>query len=66
MLRFQEIRAQAWLGSWLQVLPAVRALGGPGVASRAVVEEGTHDGLLGRGGRYAALWTRQQAEAVAA
>ena len=31
-----------------------------------VVEEGTHDGLLGRGGRYAALWTRQQAEAVAA
>ena len=41
MLRFREIRAQAWLGSWLQVLPAVRALGGPGVASRAVLEEGT-------------------------
>ena len=37
MLRFTEIRAQAWLGSWLQVLPAVRSLGGPGVASHAVL-----------------------------
>ncbi|CUH80032.1 ABCB family ABC transporter ATP-binding protein/permease [Tropicibacter naphthalenivorans] len=27
-----------------------------------VVEEGTHDALLARGGRYAALWARQQAE----
>ena len=36
MLRFTEIRAQAWLGSWLQVLPAVRSFGGPGVASHAV------------------------------
>jgi ATP-binding cassette, subfamily B, heavy metal transporter len=27
-----------------------------------VVEEGTHDALLEKGGRYAALWQRQQAE----
>ncbi|WGW02430.1 ABCB family ABC transporter ATP-binding protein/permease [Tropicibacter oceani] len=27
-----------------------------------VVEEGTHDALLAKGGRYAALWARQQAE----
>ncbi|WP_227447648.1 ABC transporter ATP-binding protein/permease [Cognatishimia sp. F0-27] len=27
-----------------------------------VVEEGTHDALLASGGRYAALWARQQAE----
>ncbi|ARE38513.1 Lipid A export ATP-binding/permease protein [Rhodovulum sp. P5] len=26
-----------------------------------VVERGTHDGLLARGGRYAAMWQRQQA-----
>ncbi|SMX36775.1 ABCB family ABC transporter ATP-binding protein/permease [Maliponia aquimaris] len=26
-----------------------------------VVEQGTHEGLLARGGRYAALWARQQA-----
>ena len=31
-----------------------------------VVEEGTHDGLLSSGGRYAALWHRQQAEEDAA
>ncbi|MGH1423256.1 MAG: ABCB family ABC transporter ATP-binding protein/permease [Pseudooceanicola sp.] len=28
-----------------------------------IVEEGTHTDLLERGGRYAALWSRQQAEA---
>ncbi|KUF09019.1 ABCB family ABC transporter ATP-binding protein/permease [Pseudoponticoccus marisrubri] len=27
-----------------------------------VVEQGTHDALLAQGGRYAALWARQQAE----
>ena len=27
-----------------------------------IVEEGTHDALLARGGRYAALWARQSAE----
>jgi ATP-binding cassette subfamily B protein len=32
----------------------------------AVVEEGTHEALLGRQGRYAQLWARQQAEAVEA
>ncbi|MBV2361399.1 ABC transporter ATP-binding protein/permease [Thalassococcus sp. CAU 1522] len=31
-----------------------------------VVEEGTHDALLARAGRYAALWQRQQAEEAAA
>ena len=31
-----------------------------------VVEEGTHDALLARGGRYAALWHRQQSEDAAA
>jgi len=31
-----------------------------------VVEQGTHDALLARGGRYAALWARQQAEEEAA
>ena len=41
MLRFVQIRAQAWMGSWLQVLPAVRSLGGPGVASHAVIAEGS-------------------------
>ncbi|GGG64368.1 metal ABC transporter permease [Salipiger pallidus] len=27
-----------------------------------VIEEGTHEALLGRGGRYAQLWARQQAD----
>ena len=27
-----------------------------------VIEEGTHDELLARGGRYAAMWARQQAD----
>ena len=31
ILRFKDLRAQAWLSSWLATLPAVRALGGPGV-----------------------------------
>ncbi|WP_121634391.1 ABCB family ABC transporter ATP-binding protein/permease [Tropicibacter alexandrii] len=31
-----------------------------------VVEEGRHDDLLARGGRYAALWARQKAEEAAA
>ncbi|HAE49412.1 MAG TPA: polar amino acid ABC transporter ATP-binding protein [Tistrella mobilis] len=31
-----------------------------------VVEEGTHEGLLARGGRYAQLWARQQADRDAA
>ncbi len=31
-----------------------------------VVEEGSHDALLARGGRYAALWHRQQSEEEAA
>jgi ATP-binding cassette, subfamily B, heavy metal transporter len=31
-----------------------------------IVERGTHDDLLSRGGRYAALWLRQQSEAAAA
>ena len=33
MLRFKDLRAQAWLGSWLGTLPAVRALAGRGLAS---------------------------------
>jgi ATP-binding cassette subfamily B protein len=27
-----------------------------------VIEEGTHDALLAEGGKYAALWHRQQVE----
>ena len=27
-----------------------------------IVEQGTHDVLLGNGGRYAAMWARQSAE----
>ena len=30
-----------------------------------IVETGTHDALVGRGGRYAQLWTRQQSEDAA-
>ena len=33
MVRFQELRSQAWLGSWLGTLPAVRALAGAALAS---------------------------------
>ena len=40
LLRFKELRAQAWLGSWLGTLPAVRALAGEGLASCAVVSQG--------------------------
>ena len=39
-MRFKELRAQAWLGSWLGTLPAVRALAGEGLASCAVVTQG--------------------------
>ena len=38
--RFRDLRAQAWVGSWLAVLPAVRALGGPRGASRAAPAHG--------------------------
>ena len=37
MLRFKDLRAQAWLGSWLGTLPAVRALAGPGLTTRDVI-----------------------------
>ena len=40
MLRFRELRAQAWLGSWLGTLPAVRALAGAGLASCEAVTRG--------------------------
>ena len=33
MVCFRQLRAQAWLGSWLGTLPAVRALAGAGLAS---------------------------------
>ena len=39
-MRFKELRAQAWLGSWLGTLPAVRALAGGEVASCDVVTQG--------------------------
>jgi len=41
VLRFKELRAQAWLGSWLGTLPAVRALAGAGLASCAVLTQGS-------------------------
>ena len=41
LLRFKELRAQAWLGSWLGTLPAVRALGGAELASCAVLTRGS-------------------------
>ena len=41
MLRFKELRAQAWLGSWLGTLPAVRALAGGGLASCEVLTRGS-------------------------
>ena len=41
MLRFKDLRAQAWLGSWLGTLPAVRGLAGPGLAARDVITGGT-------------------------
>ena len=31
-----------------------------------IVEDGTHDGLISKGGRYAAMWARQSAEATGA
>ena len=40
MLRFRNLRAQAWLGSWLGTLPAVRALAGPGVATKEAIPVG--------------------------
>ena len=41
MLRFRSLRAQAWLGSWLGTLPAVRALAGPELASKEAITAGT-------------------------
>ena len=40
MLRFRDLRAQAWLSSWLATLPAVRGLAGPGVATKEVIVAG--------------------------
>lgn len=40
MLRFKGLRAQAWLGSWLGTLPAVRGLVGAEMASREVITTG--------------------------
>ena len=40
-MRFKDLRAQAWLGSWLGTLPAVRALTGARLASREVLTQGT-------------------------
>ena len=40
LLRFRDLRAQAWLSSWLATLPEVRALGGPVVASRDEIVAG--------------------------
>ena len=41
LLRFKELAAQAWLGSWLGTLPAVRALAGPQLASSEEVSQGS-------------------------
>ena len=41
LLRFKELRAQAWLGSWLGTLPAVRALAGAGLASCEALTQGS-------------------------
>ena len=41
LLRFKDLRAQAWLGSWLGTLPAVRDLTGARLASREVLTQGT-------------------------
>ena len=40
LLRFKELAAQAWLGSWLGTLPAVRALAGTQLASSEEVTQG--------------------------
>ena len=40
LLRFRGLRAQAWLGSWLGTLPAVRALAGERLASAEVCTQG--------------------------
>ena len=40
-MRFKELAAQAWLGSWLGTLPAVRALAGPQLASSEEVTQGS-------------------------
>ena len=39
-MRFRGLRAQAWLGSWLGTLPAVRALAGERLASAEVCTQG--------------------------
>ena len=41
MVRFQGLRAQAWLGSWLGAFPAVRALAGADLASCEAFTTGT-------------------------
>ena len=43
MVRYQELRAQAWLGSWLGTLPAVRALAGADLASCEVIKQGSEN-----------------------
>ena len=40
ILRFKDLRAQAWLSSWLATLPEVRALGGAAVAAQTEVATG--------------------------
>ena len=41
MVRYQELRAQAWLGSWPGTFPAVRALAGRGLASCEIFTSGS-------------------------